>query len=361
MPTKVLADRPSETELKIQIFNARGGISEIFVVGLDRPERIEGRGWDFGVIDEIANTKQGSWGENIRPALADRGGGAWLIGVPEGRGFYHDLYLRARADDTGEWAAFHWVSADILPPAEIAAARRDLDELTYQQEYEGSFVSFHGRAYPAFSDKTHCAPLAYDATDELALCFDFNTSPGVAAVCQEQVLPNGLRGTGVIGEVWIPQNSTTLRVCDRLIADWGHHRGRVVCYGDATGGAGGSAKVAGSDWDLIRGKLRPVFGARLSFRVPAANPKERARVNAVNSRLLSMSGEIRLMVDPRRAPHVVTDFEGVRVIEGGAGEIDKKSDPMLTHLVDALGYMVHERFPVVTPPPARVSRVVGLY
>ena len=47
----------------------------------------------------------------------------------------------------------------------------------------------------------------------------------------------------------------------------------------------------------------------------------------MNSRLKSAAGDIRPMVDAVKAPHTVKDFEGVRLLEGGSGEIDKKADP----------------------------------
>jgi hypothetical protein len=137
-------------------------------------------------------------------------------------------------------------------------------------------------------------------------------------------------------------------VCRKVIEDWGSkHQGQVVLYGDATGGARGTAKVAGSDWDLIKEALRPVFKERLSSQVPDSNPPERSRVNAMNTRLLSADGTVRLMVDAKAAPHVVKDLEGVRTLEGGSGEIDKAADRRLTHISDALGYYVVRRFPVV--------------
>jgi hypothetical protein len=126
----------------------------------------------------------------------------------------------------------------------------------------------------------------------------------------------------------------------------GSHRGPVHIYGDATGGAQGSSRLAGSDWDIVQAELRPVFGNRMSLRVPPANPRERVRVNAVNSRLKSAAGDIRLMVDPVHAPNVVKDFEGVRLLEGGSGEIDKKADPLLSHWVDGVGYYVVKEFPI---------------
>jgi hypothetical protein len=350
VPKHLLAGRPSESDLMIPLVTG----AQIWVVGLDRPERIEGKPWDGGVLDEYANMRPQAWGENIRPALSDRGGWCDLIGVPEGRNHYYDLFQRAHAEQTergeaSEWGAFHWKSADILPAEEIERARADLDPLTYAQEYEASFVNFEGRAYYPFERTTHTEKLAdrYDPDQPLIFCFDFNVAPGVAAVCQEMQLPSGHEGTAVIGEVFIPRNSNTPAVCRKLIADWGKHRGRVECYGDATGGARGSAKVAGSDWELVKQELRPAFGDRFSLRVPAANPAERARVNAVNTRLLSGDGKVRLMVDPKRAPNVVRDLEGVRLLAGGGGEIDKKHDPELTHISDALGYYVESRFGLV--------------
>lgn len=343
----------SESTLTLKLIN---GV-DVSVLGMDVPARIEGSPWDGGVLDEYGNMKPGAWGENVRPALSDRMGWCWLIGVPEGRNHYYDLNQYALSGVDDEWESFTWKSSDILPASEVEAARRQLDPLVFQQEYEASFVNFVGRAYYTFIESLHAKPLTYSPRAELGLCFDFNVDPGVCAVVQEQYMPGQYErdakglidlsrqkvGTGVIGEVWIPQNSNTPAVCRKIVKDWGKHAGRVVCYGDATGGARGSAKVQGSDWDLIKQELRPTFGDRLSFAVPSANPAERARVNAMNARTY----QGKLMVDPRKAPHVVKDLEGVRVLLGGSGELDKKIDPKLTHISDGLGYYVARRFPIV--------------
>jgi hypothetical protein len=339
----------SKSELSIKLING----SEIVVVGLDRPARIEGQPWDGGVIDEIANVKEEAWPENIRPVLSDRNGWCDLIGVPEGRGAYYRMVKHAEAEllqygKDSEWGVFHWKSADILPAKEIESARRSMDETTFQQEYEASFVSFEGRIYYTFDSTEHTAKLRhmYDPKQPLIVALDFNVAPGVAAICQEMSLPNGMFGTGAIGEVYIDRGSNTPAVCRKIAADWGEHQGRVLMYGDATGGAQGSAKVSGSDWELVAKELRPVFGGRLEFHVPSHNPAERSRVNAVNTRFKSADGAVRAMVDPFACPHLVEDLEGVRALKGGSGEIDKKIDPKLTHISDAFGYYVAKEFPV---------------
>jgi len=340
VPRDFLDEAPRESTLSLTLLNG----NQIHVLGMDKPERVEGSPWDGGVLDEYANMKAKTWGAHVRPALADRNGWAILLGVPEGRNHYFDTYQRAQI--TEDWDTFTWPSSDILPAEEVESARRDLDELTFRQEYMADFVSFHGAAYHSFDRNIHLDKLKYDPRAPLVFCFDFNVAPGVAAVCQEQTLPNSLEGTGVIGEVWIPRNSNTPAVCRKLASDWGDHHGEVVVYGDATGGARGTAKVSGSDWDLVRQVLHPVFGDRLTFKVPRSNPRERQRLNAINSRLKSMSGDVRMMIDPVKAPHVVKDMEGVKILEGSAGEIDKKSTPELTHISDGLGYYVQKEHPL---------------
>jgi len=215
-----------------------------------------------------------------------------------------------------------------------------------------SFINFKGRAYYNFSDD-NIAKLSYDPNKPLILCFDFNVDPGVCAVIQEQNYVDkqgvpiiGKTVVGVIGEVYIPKNSNTVTVCNKVIQDWGKHQGRVMIYGDATGGSRGSAKISGTDWDLVRSTLTPTFDSRLHFCVPKINPKERSRINTVNSLCKSVSGEVRFQVDPLNAPHVVLDMEGVSLIEGGSGELDKKVDLSLTHISDAIGYFISKEYPI---------------
>lgn len=351
LPRWAVSGEPRESELAVRLING----ARIQVAGLDKPQRIEGSPLDAIVVDEIANCKPDAWEAHILPALYTRGrapGTAWLIGVPEGRNHFWKLFNQALAQRAARGAeaemdAFTWPSWDILPADEIAQRKATMDEATYAQEYGASFVNFAGRAYYAFERAVHAAErVPYDPGKPLIFCFDFNVDPGVAAVVQELYHQQHESITAVIGEVWIPRNSNTPAVCRRLLADWGAHPGEVHCYGDATGGARGTAKVAGSDWDLIRSHLRPAFGDRLRILVPRENPHERPRINSLNSRLRTASGAVHLLVDPVQAPHVVEDLEGVVLLEGGSGEIQKVPGGPLSHLSDAIGYYVIARHPI---------------
>lgn len=336
----------NETDLTAVLKNG----SEISLRGAENFDSLRGVGLNRLVIDEAADIKQEAWTEVLRPTLADTGGDAVFMGTPKGRNWFYDLFLRGM-EGQPEWASFQYhtsqggrVSAD-----ELEAARLELDPLTFEQEFEASFLNFSGRVYYPFQQETHCAQVRqmYQPGKPLDFSFDFNVSPAVACISQE--LPvDGQTKTVVLGEVFIPKNGNTLAVCRRLLDDWGRHGGMVQLFGDATGGNAGSAKVLGSDWDLVRQELRPVFGDRLLSRVQNRNPAVKARINAVNTRLQAGPDEspIRRLVVDYSCKALIKDLEGVQVLEGGSGEIDKRSNLDLSHISDAIGYRIWTDYPV---------------
>ncbi|MCP3980831.1 MAG: hypothetical protein GY716_16135 [bacterium] len=347
----------SINETRLEITLIWGG--QIIVAGLDAPSRIEGGNLDRIFLDEFADMRPHVWPRHVLPALGTTGraGRAWIYGVPEGRNHFYGLAKEAQDPRNKDWRYYHWRSEEVLLPEDLQVFKDTLDPLTYEQEFGASFLNFEGRVYNAFDWSVNAIErLSYDPALPLIFCFDFNAAPGSAVVCQEQ-LYTGNRPevapvfTAVIGEVNVPQNSDTRVVCNRLLQDWGHHAGKVTVYGDASGGAEGSAKVEGSDWDLIAGPegvLSRHFGTRFHMKVPKANPKIRPRVNSVNGRLLTMSGHARMLVDPEAAPKTCECLDGVTFLPGGSAfEIDKKGSEAagLTHWSDALGYYIHFEFP----------------
>lgn len=342
---------PSESDLQIFL---RGG-AEIWVCGLDKPARIEGTPCDRLAVDELANVKPDAWERHLRPVLDTERPGlpvgrAWLFGVPRPGTQFAELARLAKDPDEPDYAYHFWPSSAVLSPDTIEAARRTLDPRTFDQEYGGQRVSFEGMVYYTWNPEQNCRPLDYNPDLDLIVCLDFNVSPGTAAILQEQHLEveDDERTTCVIGEVHIPNNSNTPAVCRKIIADWGHHKGRVLLYGDATGGSRHTSQTEGTDWDLAFQILREHFGQdKVRDRVGRSNPPVKSRINSTNARICNASGDVRMIVDPKKAPHVVADWEGVKVLKGSAGEVDKRAgeDQGLTHLSEAIGYYLHEEFP----------------
>jgi hypothetical protein len=308
--------------------------ARIQVIGMDKPARIEGSPVDGAVMDEYANMKSEAWDNHTRPALSTLGrlGWAWLIGVPEGRNHYYDKYLAAA--ELNDWDVFHWRSESVLPESEVEDARRELDPLTYEQEYGGSFVNFEGRAYYAFNSEIHVRPTVYEPEGTLCLAMDFNAKPGNCSAIQERD-----DVTQVLSEVFINRFSNTVEVVQQFAERYKDHRGEVHIYGDPSGNQHKSSNVRGNDWELVRQTLSPYFDTRVKWRVPRSPPRVRDSINSVNSRVAS--GKV--VVDPS-CKWMIKGLEGVERDE--EGDLVKRSGEKLSHLTDGLRYYIHKRHPI---------------
>jgi hypothetical protein len=122
----------------------------------------------------------------------------------------------------------------------------------------------------------------------------------------------------------------------------------VYVYGDATG-TQMRTSASRTDWQIIRnffGRYTDRYHA--GFRVPSANPPVKDRVNCVNALLHNYAGERRLLINPE-CKQLIRDLEQVCWKADPHGnpltELDK-SDPIRTHVSDALGYWLSREFPM---------------
>lgn len=79
----------NESELSV-CFDVNGATIRVF--GADNPDALRGLYFDYIVLDEVAQMKPEVWHEIVRPALADRHGGALFIGTPKGVNLFSELY-----------------------------------------------------------------------------------------------------------------------------------------------------------------------------------------------------------------------------------------------------------------------------
>jgi hypothetical protein len=283
----------SVSETHLRIVTTQG--AQLWVVGLEVPQRIEGSPWDGCVIDELANCRPRMWDAHVRPALADRRGWAWLIGVPDmdapGQMDYEKLVHLAQSGAEPEWACFSWPSSDILPADEIESARRMLDPLIFDQEYLGKFVIARGRAFADFDPAVHVTPTAYDPSLQLCWSLDFNIDPMCSGIIQHD------RGkVRVIGELSLADTDTD-SACDAFL-ETADRRGwdlrNVAVYGDATGWARDSTSGK-SDWVIVQRRLHNLSARH---KVPRSNPAIKDTINAVRAILRPADGASRLSIDP---------------------------------------------------------------
>jgi phage terminase large subunit-like protein len=70
-------------------------------------------------------------------------GEADFISSPDGRNWFHDLYVEASKGEDPDWVAFHFTTLDnpTIPQKEIEAAKKTLSTLVFKQEFEASFAT----------------------------------------------------------------------------------------------------------------------------------------------------------------------------------------------------------------------------
>jgi hypothetical protein len=114
------------------------------------------------------------------------------------------------------------------------------------------------------------------------------------------------------------------------------HDAGVIVYGDASGYQQQTTGL--SDYEVVRDHLQVHSALKVQYRVPKANPSVKERINLMNAKLRSASGEISVFVD-KKCKELTMDFEQV-AFKADTYQIDKDRDRQRTHLSDALGYLV---------------------
>jgi hypothetical protein len=98
---------------------------------------------------------EGAWQESIRPQLTDFQGGAWFLSTPKGiANYFHVLFQRGQDPAQADYASWQMPTRanPFMPAAEIEAARADLSEMAFAQEYEAAFVSWEGAVFRRILD-----------------------------------------------------------------------------------------------------------------------------------------------------------------------------------------------------------------
>lgn len=324
----------NETELSFLLKNG----STISLKGADNYDSLRGVGLDGLVMDEAADIDSEAWVEVLRPALADRQGTALFLGTPKGLNWFKDLFDQAE-QFPNEWASFSFTTLDggQVSEEEIASARRDMDQRTFEQEFLASFVNFSGRVFYAFDRKYNLKTWEGPLPREIHIGMDFNIDPmsAIVAVKQNNVLH-------VIDEIKI-YGSNTDEMVDEIKTRYAQMA--IAVYPDPAGKAGSTKAGGRTDHSILR-------TAGFTVKAPHSHNAVRDGVNAVNAKLRSSSGITTLFIDPR-CKYAIECLEK-HTYKEGTSIPDKDSG--FDHMNDALRYMVDYLFPIrqpVSPPSVR--------
>src|SRR5690606_6762025 len=134
------------------------GSIDFFSMDLGGADRVRGRKYARAILDECALVVglKDAWEKAIRPTLADYMGDAWFLSTPRRGSFFEELYRRSQSDE--EWASWTLPTSanPFIRPSEIEAARRDMSEQAFAQEFLADFeASESDLVHPQFHVARH--------------------------------------------------------------------------------------------------------------------------------------------------------------------------------------------------------------
>lgn len=317
--------------------------SEIWVSGLDEKERVEkvlGKEYSTMFFNEcsqipyqsitLALTRLAEANELTKMAYYDEN-------PPTKRHWSYPLFMKGLHPDTWEPKkdAKNYTSILMNPEDNMKNIDRDyldlLDQLPEKDRarfLKGEFTEDStGSIYHAFDREKCVRPLSRHPAIPITIGMDFNVNPMTAVICQ--IVNDNIH---VIDEVYL-ENSHTKEMAETLRQRYPVVAGKLTVYPDATGKALKTSAAGVSDHEILR---------QHGFEIPyVANPFRADRYNCVNN-LLEKG---RLIIDPK-CGKLIRDLEQVAYKEGT--NLPDTKDKSLTHISDALGYLCHNTFPIIT-------------
>lgn len=231
-----------------------------------------------------------------------------------------------------DWKSFTYTTIDggNVPESEIEAAKRDLDERTFRQEFLATFEDAGNQVFYAWKRENNLREYSGDQFNQLWIGMDFNYNPMTAVV--------GVRTKDVmhiIDEIRMTSSNTDEMVQElrtrypRIAAD------RFIVHPDPASRQNRTSAGGRTDLSILQ-------NAGFTVKVPSGPQPVRDSINAVNSRLASASGEHFLLVDPR-CKYTIESLERLSYKENTT-QPDKDSG--YDHFADCIRYLIGFNWPV---------------
>jgi PBSX family phage terminase large subunit len=322
------AKKINEADLSIVLKNG----SKISLKGADNRDALRGAKLNYIFLDECANIEKEAYTEVLRPTLSDTGGKAMFAGTPKGiSNWLYDIYQQGQDPTDPNWSSYQFTTIDggFVKQEEIEQAKAELDQKVFKQEYEGTFENYEGRIYYGFERQHNVKDFTFDQRQNIIhVGIDFNINP-LTAVCFV-VKDNKMY---VIDEIEMFGSNT------EELANEIHNRfpgTKIIVYPDPSGRAR-KTNSPKTDFNILH-------NSGFIVKAPSRHIPVRDRINAVNSKFCSGSGERGIMIHPK-CKSVITAMER-HIYKPGTSQPEKNGSKDYSHIADALGYATSFLFPI---------------
>lgn len=327
------------------IYIEHGG--QIIFRSMENPERIVGFEVADSLVDELDTLKtvdaRNVWNKIIsrnRQKKPDGSLNTVAVGTtPEGFRFVYERWHKNPAEGYRLIRATTYSNERNLPEGYIRALEQTYPSNLLAAYLNGEFVNLtSGAVYPGYDRALNKSSEKINKSEPLHIGMDFNVANGAAAVA---VLRDGV--PHFVDE--ITKTLDTPQMISILKSKFAGHK--IFIYPDASGNGRRSNDASATDLALLR-------QAGFTVLVNSRNPAVKDRVLSVN-RLIEHEGKRGLFVNPDTCPSLCESLEKQAYDKNG--EPDKASG--LDHIIDAAGYFVAYKYPVVRSTPSKVQ-IVGI-
>lgn len=348
VPPDWILGHPNESRLLIRTIWG----SKLYVVGMDKPHRIEGDQVDGVVLDESSDQKPEAYTKTILPMLQERKGFCARIGVPKRSGVGATDFKKAfdeglLPNKTG-LKGYNWSSFSIRSKEELATLMAQMTEKDAEEQLGGVWVDNEGQVFYAYSDREnvseHCK---YNPDEKIGVGCDFNVTPMAWVIFHYQ---NGI--FRIFDEIFMKETNTQ-KTLDELNRRYPVHKKGWVFIGDATG-ASRKTSAASTDYAQIANDLRFVNS---ELRFPRSNPAILDRFASTNAAMRNANGVRRVFIHPK-CEKLRSDLLS-RIYKPGTRELPNESGTDIGHITDALGYAIHKLSPLGMILPSQPVNLVG--
>jgi phage terminase large subunit len=320
--------------------------SQIIFRSADNPERLVGFQLADAVIDEADTLRVDQaklvWTKmlgRIRERKPDGSPNTLAaVSTPEGFAFMYEMWGKEKREGY-ELIKAPTSSNPYLPDGYIKQLEATYSSAQLSAYLDGNFVNLNaGSVYHEFDRNLNSSVEVINSDDVLHVGLDFNVSNMSAVI-------HVLRGDSVhvVNELTGVFDTPTMA---RLLKEkYSSHR--ILIYPDASGNARKSNNASESDHSILRS-----YG--LQVLVNSRNPFIKDRVLSVNAMIHNL-GVRKYFVNAQYCPTLVESLE--KQCYAKTGEPDKAGG--FDHVVDATGYFIAYRYPLVNNRP-QFAAITGI-
>jgi len=263
----------------------------------------------------------------------------FIVTSPEGFGKTYEIFVD---QDNDSKHLVHGKTTDnpYLPDSYVKLLEENYDATMLKAYRDGQFVNISALStYHSFERSKNVKKCEYDRSQPVRVGLDFNNDPMCCILFNTYKTEPKVKIFDAISLSHQGQGDLlSARMCAVIKDKYPNHQ--YIVYPDASGFQRHTSAMY-SDIDIVN-------PSGFQVNVRKSNPPVVNRVNSVNKML-----EGNIIIDPR-CKALIQDLEKV-TNKQGTRDIDK-SNKLLTHMTDALGYAIEWEFPIIKPTLGAIER-----